>query len=167
MTINLRHLLQYIEPFLLTLFLALVISMTCTSFGIYQSFMNLLLGVIFYFSVCYPAYFNTFFVFLLGIFCDYLMQAPLGMNAFLMTFMHFLSYFNRQNILTLPFHYQWLVFALLNGIVFVVGLILLKTMYITLSGMDILFLRYVFVCVAYPFVAYICGGCVKKMESLK
>ena len=164
MTVNFKHLFQYVKPFLLSLAVAFFMSVLYTSFGFYHSFINIFLGVVFYFSVCYPAFFNTLFVFLLGLCCDYLMQAPLGMNAFLLTLMHFLAYFNRQNILSLPFQFQWLVFVLLNSVVFCVALVLLKMAYTLISGMDMLLLRYVLISACYPFVAYVCGHICKKME---
>lgn len=164
---KLKKAFYFIIPFLGALLFAFIESFSFSFVGYQQSYLSCLLGFIFYFSVFNPSVLNIFFVFILGIISDYLIQAPVGMQAFLFTLIFFLAYFNRRLILMSSFLGQWLAFILVCGIIFISGLILLKIAYGSVSDVQVLLKEYISTILFYPFIAWICGFINVKLGQMK
>lgn len=164
--IKLKKYAYFLLPFLGAFLFALLESLSFSFVGYEQSYLSCLLGIIFYFAAFNPTSFNIFFVFILGIISDYLIQAPVGMHAILFTLTFFLAYFNRRFILMSSFIGQWIIFMLISFLVLLLGIFLIKIAYGTPVIITPLFQEYFSTILCYPFVAWLCGVINTKLGRL-
>lgn len=154
---RLNAFLYYFLPFILSCAFLFLETVIFVSYGFHQSFLSILNGAIFYFSVFKPDRLNIFLIFILGILSDYLLQAPFGFQAFMFSLTAFVSYFNRRLIFNCSFATQWAAFSVISFFIFMLGIVFLKVKYGSFIGTIALLKDYTFVVLCYPFIARFCG----------
>ncbi len=144
-------------PFFLALFFILLKSLSFDVFGFSQSYLSNLWGVIFYFAIFNAKVLNIITVFFLGVFADFLLSIPFGLSPFIYCTLYLIVQLNRNQLIHLSFKKQWIVYIIITGLLFVVGLLLLKVMYGHIPHFIYLLTEYVLLIICYPFIATICG----------
>lgn len=157
MKIHFKRRLIMLMPFGMAAFLVLLKSLSFDIFGFSQSYLTNLWAVIFYFSIFNPIVLNILTVFFLGVCADILLQMPFGISPLMYCSVYFIGYFNRRILINASFIFQWSVYILVSGGLFLTGLILLKLLYGTVPHLGYLSVEYVSLIIFYPLIATVCG----------
>lgn len=108
-------------PAFITLLLVLVVAINLQFSGLANFFPLFAFMAVFYWGIYQPELVPIWFVFLLGLFQDFLYQAVPGISSFLLILFWWIVISQRRFLMKESFFAQWLIFAVSIGLISLVN----------------------------------------------